>query len=130
MYVLDTNTLIYFFKGMGKVADRLLSESPRTMGIPAIVVFELQVGIQKSSSPRKRIGQLREVTSAVRILPFGEREADSAALIRVRLESRGASIGPYDILIAGTALAHRATLVTHNTTEFGRIPNLSIEDWY
>ena len=24
MFVLDTNTLIYFFKGMGKVADRML----------------------------------------------------------------------------------------------------------
>jgi tRNA(fMet)-specific endonuclease VapC len=130
MYVLDTNTLIYFFKGMGRVAYRLLNESPKAMSIPAIVLFELQVGIQKSSSPRKRIGQLREIVSVVKVLPFGIKEADSAALVRARLESKGRSIGPYDVLIAGTALTHHATLVTHNTAEFGRIENLTIEDWY
>lgn len=130
MYVLDTNTLIYFFKGMGRVADRLLHESPRAMSIPAMVLFELQVGIQKSSSPRKRLGQLREMVSAVRILPFGAKEAGAAAKIRARLESKGRSIGPYDVLIAGTALAHGATLVTHNRAEFGRVENLAIEDWY
>jgi tRNA(fMet)-specific endonuclease VapC len=130
MYVLDTNTLIYFFKGIGKVADRLLNEPPSALGIPAIVLFELQVGIRKSASPRKRIEQLKELTSAVRILPFGVKEAESASLIRTRLEKKGRSIGPYDILIAGTALAHGATLVTHNTAEFARIENLTIKDWY
>jgi tRNA(fMet)-specific endonuclease VapC len=42
----------------------------------------------------------------------------------------GQQIGPFDILIAGTALAHGAILVTHNVGEFGRIQNLRIEDWY
>ena len=35
-----------------------------------------------------------------------------------------------DYLIAGTALAHQAILVTHNTREFGRVPGLVWEDWY
>jgi len=130
MYVLDTNTLIYFFKGMGNVARRLLSESPENIGIPAIVVFELQVGILKSESPEKRIKQLRDILSAVNVLPFGEKEAVSAAYIRAELEARGTPIGHYDILIAGTARAYNAILVTHNTKEFGRIKGLYTEDWY
>jgi len=36
----------------------------------------------------------------------------------------------YDILIAATALTHRATLVTHNTQEFARIEQLHLVDWY
>jgi len=35
-----------------------------------------------------------------------------------------------DTLIAGTALAHNATLVTHNTTEFQRIPELQLANWF
>ena len=55
MYVLDTNTLIYFFKGVGGVAYNLLRVPPREIGIPSIVLYELQVGIAKSNLPKKRI---------------------------------------------------------------------------
>ncbi len=130
MYLLDTNTLIYFFKGMGNVSHRLLREPPQGIGIPSIVLFELEVGIAKSSSPKKRTEQLKELASVVSVFPFGTNEARSSALVRARLESEGIPIGPYDILIAGIALAHKATLVTHNTQEFNRIKDLSIEDWY
>ncbi len=49
MWVLDTNTLIYFFKGEGRVAGELLARAPRDIGIPSVVLYELQVGIAKSS---------------------------------------------------------------------------------
>jgi tRNA(fMet)-specific endonuclease VapC len=35
-----------------------------------------------------------------------------------------------DTLLARSALAHRATLVTRNVKEFGRIEGLSTENWY
>jgi len=130
MYVLDTNTLIYFFKGMGSVAQRLLDVSPAQIAIPAIVIYELETGIAKSCSPAKRRGQLAEMAAAVTVLPFGMEEARCAATIRADLEEQGVPIGPYDTLIAGTALAHSAILVTHNTAEFSRIRNLLVEDWY
>ena len=46
-----------------------------------------------------------------------------------RLTHAGQLIGPNDLLIAATALAHGAILVTHNTAEFSRVPGLLIEDW-
>ena len=61
---------------------------------------------------------------------FGEKEAKVAANIRATLEKRGTSIGPYDILIAGTALTHQAILVSRNTTKFERVNKLQIENWY
>jgi tRNA(fMet)-specific endonuclease VapC len=130
MFVLDTNSLIYFFKGIGNVATRLLDTPPKDIRIPSIVLYELEVGIAKSTHPTKRSQQLEELISVTGVLPFGLREAKSAAQIRVELDNRGQSIGPHDFLIAATALANQATLVTHNTNEFGRIEQLQIEDWY
>ena len=129
-YVLDTNTLLYFFKGLGKVSDHLLSIPPSEIGLPAIVLFELEVGIGKSKTPKKRKSQLNEFASLVNILSFGYEEAKCAANIRVKLEKKGLPIGPYDILIAASALAGKSILVTHNVAEFRRIDGLRTEDWY
>lgn len=129
-YALDTNTLIYFFKGMGSINSRLLSLPPNQIGVPTIVLFELEVGIAKSSSPRKRTAQLANFMELVNLIPFGAAEAKCAAQIRAKLESKGAPIGPYDVLIAACAKANNLTLVTHNVNEFKRIEGLRIEDWY
>jgi tRNA(fMet)-specific endonuclease VapC len=130
IYILDTNTLIYFFKGLGSVSKHLLAVPPKEIGIPSIVLFELEVGIAKSSSVKKRLNQLQDFLSIVQILPFSENEARSAAEIRVNLERKGTPIGPYDILIAATAISNQGILVTHNTKEFSRVRGLKLEDWY
>jgi tRNA(fMet)-specific endonuclease VapC len=130
LYFLDTNTLIYFFKGAGNVAEMLLSKSPNDIYIPSIVLFELKLGIAKSINPAKRKKQLNLFVSHINIADFGTREAESAAKIRADLEKEGMPIGPYDTLIAGMTLAANAILVTRNIKEFGRIRALTLEDWY
>lgn len=130
MYILDTNTLIYFFKGIGNVAGILLSKSPKDISIPSIALYELEVGIAKSTKPNKRRKQLKSLISKIDISSFGAKEAEVAAMIRANLESKGTLIGPYDILIAGTALSTNATLLTHNIKDFKKVNGLNIEDWY
>lgn len=49
--------------------------------------------------------------------------------MRAQLVRQGIPIGPYDILIAGQAMARRMVLVTHNLSEFNRVPGLQCEDW-
>lgn len=130
MYLLDTNTLIYFFKGLGNVAETLLSKSPKDISLPSFALYELEVGIAKSNNPEKRKKQLKLLTTRIAILPFSSKEAEVAAMIRAELEYMGTPIGPYDTLIAGMALSSNATLVTHNTKEFCRIKGLTLEDWF
>jgi len=130
MYVLDTNTLIYFFKGEGNVSKHLFAAPPKDIAIPSIVLFELEYGIAKSTSPRKRKAQLQSFIDVVSILTFGQNEARVAATIRAKLDKLGTPIGPYDVLIAAIALSNKGVLVTHNTREFVRIKELSVEDWY
>jgi len=130
MYILDTNILIYFFKGLGNVAQKIMDTKPSEIAIPSIVIFELEYGIQRSSSPEKRLGQLADICSVIDILPLRENEALYSAKIRAELESKGMPIGPYDILIAGTAMANNGILVTNNTKEFNRVAGLPLENWY
>lgn len=130
MFILDTNTLIYFFKGMGGVSQRLLATPPSEIGIPTIVVYELEVGIAKSGSPSKRRAQRDVITGLVSILSFGREEAMASARLRAGLERAGSSIGPMDTLIAGTALSQGAVLVSRNLAEFERIRDLRVENWF
>lgn len=130
MYVLDTNILIYFFKGLGNVPHRLLSVSPKDIAVSAAVIYELEYGITKASAPKKRQQQLEELCSLVTVLPFGRTEAKVTADIRAKLEKKGTPIGPHGLLIAGTTLANSAVLVTNNIKEFSRVPKLQIENWF
>ena len=130
MYVLDTNTLIYHFKGMGNVADRLLQTAPRDIAIPAVVLYELEVGLAKSNDTKKRRKQLDDFIALITVLPMGVEEAKAAANIRATLEVKGTPIGAMDTLIAGVVLANQGILVTHNTKEFSRVQGLVLEDWF
>jgi len=106
------------------------STAPREIGIPAVVLYELEVGIARSPDPKRRRQALDTLLRLTRILPFEETSARAAAGLRAGLERTGAPIGPLDTLIAGTALAHGATLVTHNIAEFSRVPGLRVVDWF
>lgn len=130
MYVLDSNCLIHFFKKRGRVVENLLAIPPQEISIPAVALYELETGVAKSRFPERTGAQLESVVSWMTVLPFGLLEAKASARVRARLESQGKQIGPVDILIAGTALSHGATLVTHNTGEFARVEGLSLVDWY
>ena len=130
MFVLDTNTLVFFFKGTGRVTQRLLSVPPSEVLLPAIVLYELEVGALLSTSPKKRRDQLQDLLDVVDVAPFGADEARAAARLRSELERGGRGIGPLDTLIAATALVRAATLVTHNVKEFARVKGLKLEDWF
>ena len=129
-YLLDTNTLIYYFKGLGNVKERLLACQPSEIVLSSVVYYELQVGILKSTSPQKRIAQLAILKNQVSWVDFDEKSAEATAQIRVDLERIGKPIGSYDVQIAGMAVANDLILVTHNTGEFGRVSGLKLEDWF
>lgn len=86
MYILDTNTLIYYFKNQGNVAQNLEAVSPENIVISTIVLFELQVGLAKSMSPTKRSQQLQQLLRRVTLVPFDRDAALAAGTIRAQLE--------------------------------------------
>jgi tRNA(fMet)-specific endonuclease VapC len=55
--------------------------------------------------------------------------AVAAGYLRTTLETAGAPLGPYDLLIAAHALRTGATLVTVNVSKFARVRGLLWQDW-
>jgi len=130
MFLLDTNTVVDYFRGRGKVAERLLALPPGEIGLPAVVAYEVWVGVLASENAHRRQSQLERFLSVVAVVPFDAMIARRAAQVRHALERRGQGIGPIDTLIAATALAHNATLVTRNVKEFSRVDGLAVSNWY
>lgn len=130
MFALDTNTLIYYFKGAGDVMAQMSAVAPSDIGIPVVVLYELEKGIAKSQQPQKRRRQLDALLAVTQLLPFDRAAARQSAVLRALLEKNGTPMGPVDTLVAGIALAQSATLVTRNTVEFSRVPGLRLVNWY
>jgi tRNA(fMet)-specific endonuclease VapC len=129
MWALDSDAVSHAMRGEGGVADRLRELGPRQIAMPSMVVYEINFGLRKAAR-RKQLEVFAAWVRAVTVLDFDVDAADHAASIRVQLESVGRPIGPADVLIAATARRHACTLVTHNTREFSRVPDLRLEDWY
>lgn len=127
--VLDTNTCIYALKLEGRVVERLRDHSPDDLGVTIITVAELWFGAQKSARPALARREMDRFLEPFGVLPFDRGAAEAYARSRLALERMGRPIGERDLLIASIALARGLAVVTHNTSEFGRVPGLKTEDW-
>lgn len=129
-YLLDTNACITFLRGRNPLlAERLLSHATAYLVVCAIVTGELFHGAEKSRDPIRESARIEGFLQTFGSLPYDLNESRMYGRVRCDLERRGLRIGDSDMQIAGIALTHGLTLVTHNTSEFTRIPNLKIEDW-
>lgn len=127
---LDSNTCIYFLKNaFPAVSERLRMVGAANTRIPAMVKAELLYGAEKSARRQANNEHVHAFLSAFEVVPFCSRCAEAYAVIRATLERKGTPIGPADIVIATTVLAHNGTLVTDNVSEFSRVPGLHIENW-
>ncbi|MCX7016270.1 MAG: type II toxin-antitoxin system VapC family toxin [Candidatus Sumerlaeota bacterium] len=130
MFLLDTNVCIRILNKSSKpLVARLRTEDPSEIHISAITKAELLYGARHSARPAANLRLLDSLFAVFVSLPFDDPCAEHHAAIRADLSARGQLIGPHDLLIAATALAHDLTLVTHNTKEFSRVIGLRIEDW-
>jgi len=126
-FLLDSNAVIALLKGRPGLLARVHQHQPDDFGLPAIVAHELFYGAYKSQMPARNLARLDNLQ--FEILAFDHDDARYAGEIRAALAAIGQPIGPYDVLIAGQALARDLTLITHNTSEFRRVPQLLWEDW-
>lgn len=127
-YLLDANAVIALLNDTrSRTARRARRHKPGDVGISAIVVHELYYGAFKSQRTASNVALIDALQFEV--MEFDQEDARQAGEVRALLAERGAPIGPYDVLIAGQARARKLVLVTRNTAEFARVPDLRIEDW-
>ncbi len=130
MYLLDANILIDISRRKLTYAYDLLMQSDASLfKVPAVVKAELLLGAEKSRNPEAERFKVDSLLLPFEIIPFDDACAAHYARIRAELERKGKTIGGNDYLIAATALARSAVLVTNNVDEFKRVPGLTIECW-
>ena len=132
MFLLDTNACITWIRGGNSRFEARAISRPQYAGravLCSVVRAELLFGAYRSQRRGENLERTNAFLAGFQSLPFDDDAAYRHALIRAELTAKGQLIGPNDLLIAATALAHGAILVTHNTAEFSRIPGLLLEDW-
>jgi len=130
IYVLDTDTCIYFLNGnYPSIGDEIASRSLEDLAITAISVAELYFGAYHSARKTKNIDVLDKLFEKIQILPFDNRSAKHFAELKETLHREGKMLGPYDLLIASIVHSQRHTLVTHNVKEFSLVKGLLVVDW-
>ena len=129
-YLLDTNICIYIIKQKPQaVFEKFFTLLVGSVGISSVTLAELNYGIAKSLNPAKNSEALDKFLTPIAIVDFDSKAANEYGEIRAILEKSGTPIGPLDFLIAAHARSLNLTLVTNNTSEFQRVPNLKIENW-
>jgi tRNA(fMet)-specific endonuclease VapC len=130
MYLLDTNICIAIIRRKPQqVLQRLTQQVLGTVGISSITVAELHYGVAKSTQPSQNMAALEQFLLPLDLLDFDMAAAAAYGAIRADLERRGLPIGAMDLLIAAHGLSANRIVVTHNTSEFARVPGMQIEDW-
>lgn len=133
IYLPDTNVFSRYLRGQDEEIKAKLETNLRFCRLSTVVLSELEYGAAKRpdlTKLRPRITLLREIIASE--VDYTSEDAAIYGTIRAylaRLKPNAQPIGPYDLMIAAQALRLGAVLVTHNSSEFSRVPNLTVEDW-
>ena len=131
-YLLDANAWIALFRQKSlSLLHELERHAESEIALCSVVLGELCYGAIRSGpvhepANRKLIDQVRNRYAS---LPFDDAASEEYAQIRAFLANAGQMIGANDLMIAAIARANGLIVVTHNTGEFGRVPNLAVENW-
>jgi len=127
--LLDTNICIHVINARPPaVLQRFRQHRMGEIGVCSVVAAELAYGVAKSGSARNRQA-LEMFLAPLVVLPFDEAALWVYGDLRAELERKGTPIGSLDTMIAAHALSQQSTLVTNNTREFARVPELALENW-
>lgn len=128
-YLLDTNIISSLFRSpQGNVYQHLQRVGEASVCTSIVVAAELRFGAKKRNSALLS-AWVEQILLSIDVLPFDAPNDQTYAEIRAYLERTGQIIGPNDLLIAAHALSLDLILVTDNTNEFQRVPDLVVENW-
>lgn len=129
-YMLDTIICIFAIRNSNdNVLKKFHEHLDDELYISSITLAELMYGVEKSRKPEQNRNALLQFLTLIDIKEFSEKAAIEYGKIRAFLENQGTPIGPLDTLIAAHAVSENMILVTHNTKEFLRVPDLTVENW-
>ena len=127
LYSLDTNAVIALMSGEpAGVRARLTGLAPDDAGVSTIVLHEL---LWAPTRARRSNGIARGSPNCVCSKSLSTPRTPARRPKSARICVKGTPMGPYDVLIAGQAMARGLTVVTANLQEFGRVEGLKMKNW-
>lgn len=128
-YILDTDTIIYYLKGIPNVVQQFESINLDLLNTSIITHAELLFGAFNSAHKKRNLDMMKAFLSKIPIIPFCENSSHIFAEQKSLLKNDGSIIADMDLMIASICLHNHMTLVTNNTKHFARISKLKIENW-
>ena len=129
MYLLDTDTCIYYLNGTHEeLTRRILACGPDQLGVSALTVAELRFGAARSSRPEANRERLGTFFGELEIVAFDRLCGEQFGRMKAELLSRGRPIPDFDLGIAATAVATGRTLVSADA-HMEEIAGLQRESW-
>ena len=128
MIMLDTNVVVAFLNGDKSILKRIRAEVDK-IALNTLVVAELDYGAKASQRAKENLEKLYRLVDICQVVPFDLECAKVFGTIKSKLRSLGRPTGEMDGLIAATAMAHKATLITADKKHFENIERLKVEVW-
>ncbi len=120
MYTLDTNTILYYLQDDPDVVSSLRKIFSHNVPLYVSAITELELFAFSNLSASEET-LIEELLATVAVIALDSRIARLGAFIR-----RQHRLKVPDSVIAATALFTGSTLLTRNTRDFRRVPNLSL----
>ena len=137
MILLDTNVISELMRPEPDQRLRAWLDGlgARSLATSAITVSEIVYGLSRLPEGKRRSELLDRFDALIfglpslPILPLDEPAGRFAGELRALREGLGLGSSPSDMMIAGIAMAHGASLATRNVTDFARLPIDLIDPW-
>ncbi len=128
--LIDTDILSMFFKGNKNVKQNFKAylNEYNAINFSLITYYEILSGL-KHRDANKQMDSFMEFASQNNIIPLTTKSTKISAKIYADLRKKGKPVDDIDLLIAGVALENDFIMVTNNTSHFGRIKSLQVENW-
>ncbi len=130
--LLDTSLLIAHERGRIDVDAQAALRPDEPFYLSAITASELLHGVHRATDPAirtRRAAFVERLLMEIPILPIDLAAARAHARIWADLAAQGQLIGPHDLWLAATAIAHDLAVATFNVREFERVGGLRIDTW-
>ena len=130
--LIDSSVLIASERGQLDLDAALAARAEESFAISAITASELLHGVHRAKTTAQRTRReafLEGLFARLPVLSFDLATARIHARIWAELATKGVTVGPHDLLIAATAVAHGWTVATRDERSFPRIPELSWQRW-
>jgi tRNA(fMet)-specific endonuclease VapC len=130
--LIDASVLIEAERGRLKLEPHVQRHGEEEAFLSVVTASELLHGVHRAATAdvrARRSAFVEGILERLPLLPVDLACARAHAQLWAELSQSGTLIGPHDLWLAASCIAHGLTMVTASLREFARVPGLQVEAW-